>query len=756
MEPIGNATKELDRLLGMLPLSPQKLHASSAFVRNKDVQRLGAKKEQFVQRLSPLLHKTTGLLEDRHRPISPPLMPVTVEVFLSGSCSVAIGTVVADDDWNLYKLRKQIKASKFAGKLPAHWRFCFSDGVGILTDQERVLQVQRAKGAVYITSKVAKSKPVKRVEAAATDATETPTQSAKIIDDSQVMNDSDMATVESVFGSISALSQTSYPSSSSPVRTSHLGREFDAFPGQSEMSSTEFSVPSTTTGMRSIDSSWKFTMTLDNSVDALDDRSAFTFNEPEICSHPTTEEDESFPFITERPKAKLGMVDLADETFSQPARELIARCAATGEIDILEALPKPTKEGMLKKNIAGCCTAVERALHKLCERPTGKEVNGIDGWKCMALVESERFDFAALEERFSNAHHELGAAFRSVKTGLFGSTRSNFESQSLIPLQRWVQRTSAPRILALSLAMARGDTALRSAVQSLTQIEKTDAQKDWPYSSPSELYEFCIQLEENVFNALKSYAFAGAITNSDSFLNAHYTAMKVRRSGIELCLKAAQTAEPSMSAGEAWSLAKRNDGKSLDTLDVTFDDARPEVASFLHVALLLATGLRDLIANDNEATTQIANISSNSSAGILDLYRKEFNKIKSWSVTIHAAKAAAALQASVEAKATAEAAEAARIQTEKEEEERRAAEAKATAEAAEAARIQAEKEEEERRAAEAKAIKEEAEERRLKEIETLRAENAHLEKLEKELEAEIKKTEEEYKKSANYKRREST
>ena len=117
MEPIGNAAKELDRLLGMLPLSPQKLYSSSASVRNKDVQRLGAKKEQFVQHLSPLLHKTTGLLEDRYRPISPLLMPVTVEVFLSGSSSVAIGTVVADDDWNLYKLRKQIKNSKFAGKL---------------------------------------------------------------------------------------------------------------------------------------------------------------------------------------------------------------------------------------------------------------------------------------------------------------------------------------------------------------------------------------------------------------------------------------------------------------------------------------------------------------------------------------------------------------------------------------------------------------------------------------------------------------
>ena len=255
--------------------------------------------------------------------------------------------------------------------------------------------------------------------------------------------------------------------------------------------------------------------------------------------------------------------------------------------------------------------------------------------------------------------------------------------------------------------------------------------------------------------ALQSYASAGAIINSDSFLNAHYTAMKVRRSGIELCLKAAQTAEPSMSAEEAWSLALRNDEKSLDTHDVTFDDTRPEVASFLDVALLLATGLRDLVANDDEATAQIANISSNSSAGNLDLYRKEFNKIKSWSLTIHAAKAAA-LQASVEAKAATEAAEAARIQTEKEEEERRAAEAKAATEAAEAARIQAEKEEEERRAAEAEALEKEAEERRLKEIETLRAENAHLEKLEKELEAEMEDIEEEYKKNADDKRREST
>ena len=104
------------------------------------------------------------------------------------------------------------------------------------------------------------------------------------------------------------------------------------------------------------------------------------------------------------------------------------------------------------------------------------------------------------------------------------------------------------------------------------------------------------------------------------------------------------------------------------------------------------------------------------------------------------AKTQATDKKNVEAKAAAEAAEAARLQAAaNEEEERRAAEAKAAAEAAESARIQAAaKDEEDRRAAEAKAAAEAAEAARIQAAEKEEAEDAISESVTDNYDVEVK------------------
>ena len=162
METISNQEdakdmEEIERLFSMLPISPRKPHAKPQAEPSKTMRQPRASSKQRQRqrrRLSPVPRTPLGSTKKVVRPLSPALVPTTVDVFLVSSPHKSVGAVVADADWTLLQLRKRIKVAEFAAKLPIHWRFSFSDGVGILTDQEKALVVRSAKGTVFISSKV--------------------------------------------------------------------------------------------------------------------------------------------------------------------------------------------------------------------------------------------------------------------------------------------------------------------------------------------------------------------------------------------------------------------------------------------------------------------------------------------------------------------------------------------------------------------------------------------------------------------------